>query len=229
MSIKLTWLGHATWKIETGGKTILLDPFLNDSPTAPVKAAEVDADLILVSHGHFDHVADVAEIANRCDAMVVAVYEVAQWFAEKHSVKNTTGMNIGGSFVLDYCELKMTPALHSSQLPDGSYGGVAAGFLLKAADKTVYFACDTALFTDMKLIGEKMIDVAVLPIGDLFTMGPKDSVMAANFINAKKALPSHYNTWPPIEQDANEWASMMKAGSTTEPVILEPGQTFEVE
>jgi len=225
MSIELTWLGHASWKITTGNHTILLDPFLNDSPTAPIKSAEVEADHILVSHGHFDHVADVAEIANRCDSMVVAIFEIAQWFAQNHSVKQTTGMNIGGSLSLPFGTVKMTPAIHSSQLPDGSNGGVAAGFLVMIDGKTIYFACDTALFSDMKLIGEKEIDVAVLPIGDLFTMGPKDSVTATNYLNPKQVLQSHYNTWPPIAQDAAGWAEMVKAGSTAEPIVLEPGQS----
>lgn len=228
MSIKLTWLGHATWKMVAGEHTILLDPFLNDSPTAPVNAADVDADHILVSHGHFDHVADVAEIANRCDSMVVAIYELAQWFAENHSVKNTTGMNIGGNVTLPFGSVKMTPAIHSSQLPDGSSGGVAAGFLVRIDGKTIYFACDTALFSDMKLIGEAGIDVAVLPIGDLFTMGPEDSLRAVQFLEPKQVVPTHYNTWPPIEQDGNAWAERVKSETSAEPVLLEPGQSFQI-
>ena len=229
MSIELTWLGHASWMITTGPHKVLLDPFLNDSPTAPLKARDVDADVILVSHGHFDHVADVAEIANRCESTVVAVYEIAEWFAKNHGVKNTTGMNIGGSLTLPFGSIKMTPAIHSSQLPDGSNGGVAAGFLVMIDGKTLYFACDTALFSDMKLLGDKTIDVAVLPIGDLFTMGPKDSVAATNYLNPRQVLPTHYNTWPPIEQDADTWAKMVKAGSTAEPIVLSPGQPHRID
>lgn len=228
MSIELTWLGHATWLIQFQQHRILLDPFLNDSPTAPMKASEVDADTILVSHGHFDHVADVAEIANRCGATVVAGFEIAEWFAKNHGVEKTIGMNIGGSLALPFGSIKMTPAIHSSQLPDGSYGGVAGGFLVMLGEKKIYFACDTALFSDMKLIAEKQIDVAVLPIGDLFTMGPKDSVQAANYLNAKQVLPSHYDTWPPIAQDSAAWADMMKAGSTTQPFVLQPGETHTI-
>ena len=224
MSIELTWLGHASWLIKTGDHTIVLDPFLNESPTAPMKSADITADVVLVSHGHFDHVCDVAEIANRCDSKVVAVYEVASWFAEKHSVKDTVGMNIGGSLELPFGKIKMTQAIHSSQLPDGSSGGVAAGFLLSIEEKNIYFACDTALFSDMKLIAEK-IDVAVLPIGDLFTMGPEDSVRATKFLNPWQVLPSHYNTWPPIEQDAEKWAELIKSSSGALPIVLEPGQT----
>ena len=228
MSIELTWLGHASWKIVTGDHTILIDPFLNESPTAPVKSAEVEADHILVSHGHFDHVADVAEIANRCDSMVVAIFEIALWFAENHSVKQTTGMNIGGSLSLPFGSIKMTPAIHSSQLPDGSSGGVAGGFLVMIDGRTIYFACDTALFSDMQLIGEKGIDVAVLPIGDLFTMGPKDSVTATKYLDPKQVVPCHYNTWPPIEQDAASWAEMVKAETTAEPIVLQPGETHQI-
>jgi L-ascorbate metabolism protein UlaG (beta-lactamase superfamily) len=228
MSIELTWLGHATWLIQYQQHRILLDPFLNDSPTAPMKASEVDADTILVSHGHFDHVADVAEIANRCGSTVVAGFEIAEWFSKNHGVEKTVGMNIGGSLSLPFGSIKMTPAIHSSQLPDGSYGGVAAGFLVMLGEKKIYFACDTSLFSDMKLIAEKQIDVAVLPIGDLFTMGPKDSVQAANYLNAKQVLPSHYDTWPPIAQDSVAWAEMMKAGSTTQPFVLQPGETHSI-
>ncbi|MDA7880081.1 metal-dependent hydrolase [Mariniblastus sp.] len=229
MSIELTWLGHATWLINDGVHRILLDPFLNDSPTAPHKASEVDADFILVSHGHLDHVADVAEIANRCDAMVIAGFEVAEWFANQQDVKRTTGMNIGGSLSLPFGSVKMTPAIHSSQLPDGAYGGVAGGFLIMLGDRTLYFACDTALFSDMQLLREKGIDAAILPIGDLYTMGPRDSVTATNYLNPKQVLPTHYNTWPPIEQDAENWAEMVRAGSTAEPVVLQPGQSHVIE
>lgn len=229
MSIELTWLGHATWLINDRHHRILLDPFLNDSPTAPQKANEVDADFILVSHGHFDHVADVAEIANRCNATVIAGFEVAEWFAKQHDVKSTTGMNIGGSLTLPFGSVKMTPAIHSSQLPDGSYGGVAGGFLVMIGERTLYFACDTALFSDMQLLRDKGIDVAILPIGDLFTMGPRDSVTATNYLNPKQVLPTHYNTWPPIEQDAESWAEMVRAGATAEPIVLQPGQSHVIE
>ncbi len=232
MEIQLTWLGHATWKIQAGDHTILLDPFLNDSPVAPVNADEVKADVILVSHGHFDHVADVASIANRCNAHVVAVYEIAQWFQANHDVKLATGMNLGGTFKLPLegisASVKMTPAVHSSQLPDGSPGGVAAGFILTIESKKIYFACDTALFSDMQLIGRSGIDVAVLPIGDLFTMGIEDSILATGFIDPKQVLPTHYNTWPPIEADTTLWAEKIKTETGAHPVVLEPGETHIV-
>ena len=134
MPTELTWLGHGSWSIKTGSHSILLDPFLDDNPSSPVKADDVEADYILVSHGHFDHVADVASIANRTQATVVAVFEIAQWFGQKHRVENTTGMNLGGGIDLPFGRVKMTPAWHSSQLPDGSYGGNPGGFLLTLAD-----------------------------------------------------------------------------------------------
>ncbi|MDP6468479.1 MAG: metal-dependent hydrolase [Pirellulaceae bacterium] len=226
MTTEITWLGHGSWAIETGGHTILLDPFLNDSPTSPVKADDVKADYILVSHGHFDHVADVASIANRTGATVVAAYEVSAWFESQHGVKNTVGMNLGGGIDLPFGRVTMTVAHHSSQLPDGSYGGNPAGFLLKLADGTVYFACDTALFSDMQLIGRAGIDLAVLPIGDLFTMGPADSIEAIKLIHPRRVAPAHYNTWPPIEQNAATWADSVRANTEAEPVVLDPGDKF---
>ena len=223
MGSELTWLGHGTWAIQTSDHKIILDPFLNDSPTAPLKADDVDADFILVSHGHFDHVADVASIANRCDATVVANFEIAQWFATNHNVENTIGMNLGGSIDLPFGNAKLTLAHHSSQLPDGSYGGNPGGFLLTLEDGKIYFACDTALFSDMMLIGASGLDLAVLPIGDLFTMGVEDSIEALKLLEPKRVAPAHYNTWPPIEQNAAVWAERVRSETHAEPIVLEPG------
>ncbi len=221
----MQWLGHATWLIESDGRRLLIDPFLNDSPTSPVKAEDVDADVILVSHGHFDHVSDVASIARRNGSQVIANFEVADWFAKNHNLENTVGMNIGGNFKTDLFSVKMTHAIHSSQLPDGSYGGSPAGFLLGLGDKTIYFACDTSLFSDMQLIGNAGVDVAVLPIGDLFTMGPADSIEAIKLIQPKQVLPSHFGTWPPIEQDAEAWAEQVRKQTEAEPIVLSPGDS----
>jgi L-ascorbate metabolism protein UlaG (beta-lactamase superfamily) len=226
MSIELTWLSHGSWLIETDGTKVLLDPFLDDNPTAPVKAADVEADYILVSHGHFDHVADVASIANRTGATVVAVFEIAEWFKNKHGVENTLGMNTGGAVDLPFGRVKMTLAFHSSQLPDGSYGGNPVGFLLTIGRKKLYFACDTALFEDMTLIGAEKIDIAVLPIGDLYTMGPLESLRAIELLDPKVVLPAHYNTWPPIEQDTEEWALNVRHVTTATPIVLKPGGSY---
>ncbi len=228
MPTELTWMGHGTWLIETGAHRILLDPFLNDNPTSPAKAEDVSVDHILVSHGHFDHVADVATIANRTGATVVAIFEIAEWFGRNHGVKNTIGMNLGGSVKLPFGSVKMTLAHHSSRLPDGSNGGSPCGFLLTLPEAKIYFACDTALFSDMQLIGKAGIDLAILPIGDHFTMGPEDSVEAVKLLRPKRVVPAHYNTWPPIEQDAQAWSESVKAETDSLPVVVEPGGKIEV-
>ncbi len=223
MTIELTWLGHACWAIKSGDQHVLIDPFLNESPTAPVKADDVEATFILVSHGHYDHMADVAAIANRTGATVVSNFEIATWFANQHSVQNTIGMNLGGGVDLPFGRAKLTIAHHSSQLPDGAYGGNPGGWLLTIGEKKIYFACDTALFSDMQLIGNAGIDLAVLPIGDMFTMGPDDSIEAIKLILPKRVAPSHYNTWPPIAQDAKVWAERVKRETISEPIVVEPG------
>lgn len=226
MATTLRWLGHGCWSVETLGKTILLDPFLNDSPTAPVKADAVRADFILVSHGHFDHVADAASIANRTGATVVANYEICEWLG-KQGVKNTQPMNLGGGIDLPFGRVKMTIAHHSSVLPDGSGGGNPGGFVLTLSDgKKIYFACDTGLFYDMKLIGAVGLDLAVLPIGDRFTMGPDDAIEAVKLLKPKRVVPSHYNTWPPIAQDTAAWVARIKAETQTEPIVVAPGGTI---
>ncbi len=219
MSVKLTWLGHATWLVEADKYHLIVDPFLSQNPVATYPADEVNVGFVLLTHGHFDHVADAAAIANRCKATLVASYEVATWFAEKHSVANTLGMNIGGAVSMPFGRLKMTHAIHSSQLPDGSYGGPAAGFVIEIAGKKIYFAGDTALYSDMQLTGRIGLDAAILPVGDLFTMGPEDSIQAANWLNAKYVLPSHHGTWPPIEQDIAGWAQQIDAKTSSRAIV----------
>jgi len=229
MSTKLTWLGHSTFTIETGEHRLLIDPFLNDNPAAPVKSDEVEADFILLTHAHFDHVADAASIAQRTGATVVANFEVSEWIKKQGvAVEKAIGMNPGGGVDLPFGRAKMTIAHHSSSLPDGSYGGVAGGFLLSLEGATIYIAGDTALFLDMKLIGVGGIDLAVLPIGDLFTMGPADSIDAIKMLSPQRVVPCHYNTWPPIEQDAAAWAKSVERETAAEPVVLPPGASVEL-
>ena len=224
MAVELTWLGHGTWLIEASGQRIVLDPFLDDNPKAPRKAADIETDFILVSHGHFDHMANVASIAQRTGAMVVANYEITEWFRTKHGMENVLGMNLGGGVQLPFGHVKMTLAFHSSTLPDGSSGGCPCGFLLTLeGGKKVYFACDTALFEDMRRIGAAGIDLAVLPIGDLFTMGPEDACEAVRLIQPRRVAPDHYNTWPPIAQDAQAWAASVRQSTAAQPVVVEPG------
>jgi L-ascorbate metabolism protein UlaG (beta-lactamase superfamily) len=227
MATTITWLGHNAWSIESGGATILVDPFLNDSPTAPVKSEGVNADYILLSHGHGDHVGDTVAIAKRTGAVVLSNFEVGQWLTKKGlPAEKVIGMNPGGGIEQPFGHVKFTIAHHSSSMPDGSYGGVPGGFLLRLEESRVYFACDTALFLDMKLIGSGGLDLAVLPIGDLYTMGPEDSVDAVKLLNPKRVAPCHYNTWPPIAQDAGAWAERVRSHTGAEPIVLEPGETI---
>ena len=229
MATQITWLGHNAWSLETAGKTILVDPFLNDSPTAPVKADAVKADFILLSHGHFDHVGDTVSIAKRNGAPVIANFEVTQWLGKKGVAGDKlVGMNPGGGVQQPFGHVKFTIAHHSSSMPDGSYGGVPIGFLLTLEAARVYFACDTALFLDMKLIGQAGLDLAVVPIGDIYTMGPDDSIDAIKLLNPKRVAPCHYNTWPPIAQDAGAWANKVKSHTSAEPIVLMPGGVFEI-
>jgi L-ascorbate metabolism protein UlaG (beta-lactamase superfamily) len=224
MSTELTWFGHASWQLKTPQHTLLVDPFLDDSPTAPIKSQDAKADFILVSHGHFDHIADAAKIANRTGATVISNYEITTWLAKNHGVKNTVGGNLGGGANLPFGHVKLTLAFHSSALPDGSNGGNPCGFLISlTGGPKVYFACDTALFSDMALIGAGGLDAAVLPIGDLFTMGPDDALEAVKLLKPRKVIPSHYNTWPPIAQDANKWAERVRAETKSEPIVVTPG------
>ena len=227
MAVEITWWGHSCFLVQTGDYAVLVDPFLDESPVAPVKAAEVVADFILVSHGHFDHLADAVPIAKRTGATVVANFEISQWLKRQGvAEEKVVGMNIGGGVDLPCGRVKMTIAHHSSNLPDGSYGGVAGGFLLQLPDCRMYLAGDTSLFFDMKLIGAGGLDVAVLPIGDLFTMGPEDSVEAIRLLNPRRVVPCHYNTWPPIDQDAAAWADRVRSHTAAEPLVLECGKKF---
>jgi L-ascorbate metabolism protein UlaG (beta-lactamase superfamily) len=226
--IKLTWLSHASWLIETRTQKILLDPFFTDNPKAQVSAEDFsDATHVLLSHGHGDHVADVAAVIEKSGAQLITIYELAQWFQKHHGFENCIGMNIGGTVSMPDGTAKMVPAVHSSSLPDGTYAGAPAGFVLKIEDRRLYFACDTAYFSDMRWYAAGC-QVAVLPIGDLFTMGLHDSVEAVKLIDPKVVLPTHYDTWPPIEQDANHWATMVRSETDAEPVVLKVGETHQV-
>ena len=224
---KITWLSHASWMIETQGHRVLLDPFFTDNPAAEVSVADFRDNVshILVSHGHFDHITDVEAIAKQCNSTVVANFEISSWYGAK-GIENTVAMNIGGQVELPWGQLKMTPAVHSSGLPDGTDGGSPAGFLLTIEEKRIYFACDTAYFSDMKFYADQ-VDLAVLPMGDLFTMGVADCIEAIKLIQPKKVLPTHYATWPPIDQDVLDWATRAKAAGSAA-VVLKVGESIEV-
>jgi L-ascorbate metabolism protein UlaG (beta-lactamase superfamily) len=227
MSTKLFWYGHAALGLETSGYHVLVDPFFKDNPAASITAEKAPADFILVSHGHGDHVGDTVSIARRTGATVISNNEIAGWLS-KQDVK-THGQHLGGGFHYPFGYLKLTLAIHGSALPDGSNGGNPAGFLLTTNDRQkIYMACDTGLFGDMRLIGEEGIDLAVLPIGDNFTMGPEDALRAVKLLQPKHVIPIHYNTWDLITQDPDAWAKQVEAETSAKVHVLKPGESFTI-
>lgn len=226
--MKVSYHGHSVVKIETDKHTILIDPFITGNEACDLDASTIKADVILLTHGHNDHVGDTFDIAKRNDALVIAPFELAEYLESKGL--NSHPMSIGGSRAFDFGKVKYTQAFHGSSFTeeDGTvvYGGMPAGILFTANDKTIYHVGDTALFTDLKMYGEQNeIDVAFIPIGDNFTMGPEDALLAAEWIGAKISVPIHYNTFPVIEQDAGKWASEVKPG---EGRALKPGEVIEL-
>lgn len=227
MAAALTFLGHSTFSIQAGDHSILIDPFLSGNPQAQATADEMNPGFIVLSHGHGDHVGDTVDIATRTGAKVIANYEICEWL-QKQGVSNVHPQHIGGAFTHEFGTVKLTTALHGSMLPDGSCGGMPAGLLFLLADATIYHAGDTGLFSDMQLIGEAGLDVAILPIGDNFTMGPDDALRAVSFLNPKTAVPCHYNTFGLIEQDAAAWAARVSSETDAAGRVMEVGETLEL-
>ncbi|MDO5552653.1 MAG: MBL fold metallo-hydrolase [Planctomycetia bacterium] len=258
MKKQVVWLGHNCWQLSLGTTHFLIDPYLS-APDAPCSAEDISCHYILISHGHADHCADALTIARRTGATVIAMAEVADWFA-KRGAKNVEPMNIGGMVPARILSdamgpastngvVLMTPALHSSTMPDGSPGGNSCGFLLAVrpdgnnidvepesevqplramfADAFVaYFACDTGYFSEMSLLGLLGIDAAFLPIGGRYTMGPSASLTAIDALKPRHVFPSHYGTWPPIEQKVNLWADAVRKYTTAIPQVVTPGDVF---
>ncbi|MDD3180294.1 MAG: metal-dependent hydrolase [Opitutaceae bacterium] len=225
--MKITYFGHACFFIETAKARLIIDPFLTGNPQAPVKATEVQCDFILVSHGHDDHMGDALSLSKHCGATIISNYELAEYFAAQGGKAH--GMNPGGSFNFPFGRVNLTIAHHSSSLNAGLhplYMGVPCGFVVRADGKTIYHTGDTGLFLDMQLIGRAGIDLAMLPIGDNYTMGPDDALTALDFLKPKVAVPMHYNTWPIIAQDGAEFARRAaQAGHKVQ--TLAPGASLE--
>jgi L-ascorbate metabolism protein UlaG (beta-lactamase superfamily) len=225
MTENYTWYGHGCQGLELDGTHLLVDPFLTDNPAASTSADKVPADFILVSHGHGDHVADTLGVAKRTGATVISNFEIANWCGGQGAKVHP--QHLGGGFKHPFGYLKLTLALHGSGLPDGSYGGNPCGFLLTTnSGKKIYLACDTGLFGDMSLLGEEEIDLATLPIGDNFTMGPADALRAVKLLRPKHVVPVHYNTWGLIAQDPDAWARQVRAETSAQVHVLKPGESF---
>ena len=226
---KITWFGHATIGVETADYKLLIDPYFTGNPSASAAASNINADFILVSHGHGDHIGDTIDIAKRTGAKVISNYEIINWLG-KQGLENLHAQHLGGGYQHPFGYLKLTLALHGSQLPDGSYGGNPCGFLLTLNDgKTIYLAQDTGLFGDMALIGEEDLDLAMIPIGDNFTMGPDDALRAVHLLQPQVVVPIHYNTFALIEQNADEWAEKVIAETTTKAVVMVPGEELNLD
>jgi L-ascorbate metabolism protein UlaG (beta-lactamase superfamily) len=194
--MQLTYLGHSCFMLQTAGKTLIFDPFIKSNPlAASISFDALTADYILVSHGHEDHTADLIALAQQTGAKVIANWEIHAWL-NKHGVTNTHPMNIGGKWMFDFGTVNMVFAAHSSSMPDGTYGGTAAGFVIESDGKAIYYAGDSALTNDMKIVGAKyMLDAALLPIGDNFTMDYQDACEAALWVNCNHVIAMHFDTF----------------------------------
>ncbi len=224
--MRITYYGHSCFLIETEGKKVLFDPFITPNELArEIDINNIQADYILLSHGHQDHMADVEAIYKNTKATLVANFEIVSWFANK-GIENNHPMNTGGKKEFDFGSVKMVNAIHSSSLPDGSYAGSAAGFVVQTKEKTFYYAGDTALTLDMQLIAEEYkIDLAFMPIGDNFTMNIHDALKAADFVKTNTIIGMHYDTFPYIRLDHKE-VKNVAANAGKELKLMEIGETF---
>lgn len=226
----LTWLGHSAFELKSEEANVLIDPFITGNPAATVDADSLSPSTILLTHAHNDHVGDTIEIAKRSGAKVIATAELAGWLGSQ-GVESAWAGNHGGTVSFEGGTAKFVPAWHTSSYStdEGIVApGVPAGFVVKIDDLTIYFAGDTALFLDMQLIGEEGIDVAVLPIGGNFTMGPRDAARAAGFVKAAHVIPCHYNTFPPIQQDPEAFRVLVEDSTSAKATIPAVGEPIDL-
>jgi len=227
VSASITFYGHATLGIQTGKYHLMVDPYFTGNPACKTKLEDIQADYLLVTHGHGDHLGDAIRLSKRTGAQVISNTEVGDWL-EKQSVK-TKPLQVGGSWRFPFGHLRMTFALHSSSLPDGGCGGLAGGFVLTTLEnEKLYLAGDTGLFGDMTLIGEEGLDLAVLPIGGLYTMDPADALRAVKLLKPRLVIPIHYNSVKSLQQDVDQWKQQVEAETNAKVVILKPGETYDL-
>ncbi|GBD16928.1 Hydroxyacylglutathione hydrolase [bacterium HR26] len=228
MAVTVRYLGHAAFALEAEGKQVVIDPFLTGNPMAAAKPEDLNPVAILLTHAHADHVGDSVTISKRTGAPVIATFELGSYLAQQGA--ETIAANHGGTVRFEGGSVKFVPAWHTS-----SYGeqflapGVPAGLVVRFGGKTMYFAGDTCLFGDMALIGEEGLDLAVVPIGDFYTMGPADAVKAVKLLKPSVVIPCHYNTFPPIQQDAEAFKREVEAATSARCVVLRPGEQYALE
>ena len=224
--LKLTYYGHAVFLLEDSKTKLIIDPFIDGNPVAPITSSDIKADYVVVTHAHGDHLGDAIPIAKRCNATIIAVNELADYVSSKGAKAHN--MHSGGTVKLPFGSVKLTIAHHGSVTPDGVYGGNPSGALVTISGKTVYHTGDTGLFYDMKLIGEmNPVDVMLCPIGDNYTMGIPDAVKAVEFVRPKLVIPMHYNTWPVIAADPHEFVRRVSA-SGFKGKVMSVGESIEL-
>jgi L-ascorbate metabolism protein UlaG (beta-lactamase superfamily) len=229
MAVDIRFLGQSCFEIKAGGATVLTDPFLSGNPLAAAQADEMEPDAILLTHGHADHLGDTVDIAKRTGATVLAIVELAHEIGG-NGVENVVDPNLGGTVTFDWGWVKLVPAWHTAVTPSGT-PHVAAGLLIHIGDRTIYHLGDTCLFSDMQLIARRghRIDLALVPIGGHYTMDRFDAVTAVEFINPQQVIPCHYNTFPPIEADAQAYKQDVQQAGFSEVVVLDPGQSHTLK
>lgn len=228
--MNITYIGHSAFALEAKGVSVLIDPYISGNPAATFRPADFAPQTIILTHAHNDHVGDTVEIAKRCGAKVIATAELANWLGSQ-GVEGAVGANHGGTVQFEGGSTKFVPAWHTSSYSSDNgvvAVGVPAGHIVRFGGKTTYFAGDTCLFGDMALIGEADIDLAVVPIGDHFTMGPDDALRAVQLVNPAMVIPCHYNTFPPIRQDGLAFKKRVESETTARCLLLSPGEGCEI-
>lgn len=228
--MKLTYIGHSAFALETEEHQALIDPFISDNPAATHKPEDFAPQTIILTHAHSDHVGDTVDIARRCNSTVIANAELGEWMGSQ-GIEKAIGANHGGTVKFEGGSTKFVPAWHTSSYttPDGAITpGVPSGQVVRFGGKTIYFAGDTCLFSDMKLIGEEGLDIAVIPIGDHYTMGVKDALRAVSFLKAPLVIPCHFNTFPLIEQDGDQFKLSVESSTAAKCLVMKPGDASEL-